>query len=169
MSKQATVHLQQIINGEKRELHLCAECAAAHENFISFEDFFQGFLNSFLSPEDRSAAIDSGDAAPKCPRCGLTYRQFKSTGRMGCAQCYRTFQSDLEAIFKNVQAGAVHCGKIPVKSGSSLKAKRYVNSLKEELAKAVAGERYEEAAKLRDQIRELNGANASASDDDSVG
>jgi protein arginine kinase activator len=156
MAKQATVHMQHIINGEKRETHLCADCAAAQENFISFEDFFQGFLNSFLSPENQSAVISKSEEELRCPRCGLTYRRFKNIGRLGCAQCYNTFQTDLDAVFKNVQAGTSHIGKIPEKSGSALKAKRYSETLRTELAKAVAEERFEEAARLRDKIRGID-------------
>ena len=155
--KQATVHMQQIVNGEKSEVHLCADCASAQADIqLSFDNFFQGFLNSFLSQQMQSAPSQAASAAAvKCQGCGLSYPQFKSVGRLGCAQCYDTFRRELSAIFKNVQGSGVHQGKFPKNFGAALIRERRVENLKAALARAIANEAYEEAARLRDDIRLL--------------
>ena len=155
--KQATVHMQQFVNGEKSEIHLCADCAGAQADIqLSFDNFFQGFLDSFLTQYMKGGTAQTPDAQiMQCAGCGLSYPQFKSIGRLGCAQCYDTFRTEMSAIFKNVQGGIVHQGKYPQKSGASLKRQRRIENLKAALSRAIESEAYEEAARLRDDIRAL--------------
>lgn len=143
-----TVHLQQIINGEKTELHLCQECASQFEMPISLEQFFQGFLGSFATPvrEAKTAA---------CPECGLSYNSFKNTGRLGCKTCYATFHKELSVLLKSIHGSNEHQGKFPKKTGAELQARRRLQDLRQLLNKAVEGEEFEEAARLRDEIRQM--------------
>lgn len=152
LSKQATVHMQQIVNGEKSEAHLCADCAAAQgEMTFTFDNFFQGFLDNFMTQQQTQQPVQ----VLQCPHCGLTYPQFKSAGRLGCRHCYDTFRAELGTILKNVQASDAHHGKYPKKSGAKLFAEREIESMKAALRKAVENEAFEEAASLRDEIRRL--------------
>jgi protein arginine kinase activator len=79
---------------------------------------------------------------------------------LGCGECYKTFGKELESIFKNVQSSSRHNGKFPQKAGAEHLMKRELDKLRLTLAKAVESEEYEEAAKLRDRIRELEGGRA---------
>lgn len=150
-----TVHMQQIINGEKKELHLCQECSAKMEMPISFNDFFQGFIDSIFSSyiENRS---DSGQApGVRCPACNMSYAEFKKAGRFGCGSCYTSFKKEMDALFKSIQGSNKHNGKFPHKFGQELLNKRKLENLRGLLLKAVENEEYEEAASLRDQIKEM--------------
>lgn len=154
--QQATVHMQQIFNGEKTEMHLCQNCAAMTAMSISFNNIFQGFLDSFSSVSNNNTNEKGIKKHIKqCSTCGLTYDEFKKTGRLGCSECYNVFSNELNTIFKNVQASNQHQGKFPQKYGSELLCKRELDSLKVLLSKAIENEEYEDAAGYRDKIKEL--------------
>ncbi len=154
----ATVHMQQFVNGQKAEIHLCTDCASQLDMHFSFDNFFQGFLDSFFNTQLKSVADEASQIRMvKCDTCGLTYEGFKNTGRLGCADCYHTFRNELNSILKNVQGSNQHQGKFPKKAGAELLNKRHIQNLKVQLTKAIEAEEYETAAKLRDEIRELEG------------
>lgn len=156
---QATVHMAQIINGEKIEQHLCGECAgsASFGGQISFQDIFQGLLNlsSFTQTHKTDGNKSEEEKQYNCDSCGLSYEEFRQTGKLGCVHCYDTFKPNLDTTLKSMHGMNVHCGKIPKKSGSVLLLKREKDELKKKLALAIHKEEFEEAAKLRDKIREL--------------
>ena len=153
---QATVFMTQIVNGIKTETHLCHECSLKIEMPISFENLFQGFLSSMQSMAQVNNLPAILPAIP-CAVCGMTFEQFKSCGKLGCAQCYHTFANEMSALLKNVQGSTRHEGKYPMRSGVELRQKREAEQLRGQLKKAIEEENYEEAARLRDQIRVLEG------------
>ena len=145
--KTASVHLQQIINGKKTEQHLCKECASQFEMPISLEQFFQGFLDSFAS-SPQAAEVN-------CPECGFSFKRFKDSGRLGCKACYPAFSDELTLLLKQLHGSSKHQGKFPKKAGTALLSMRRIETLRHHLNKAVESEEYEEAARLRDEIRQL--------------
>lgn len=157
--RMATLHYTKIINGEKTEYHLCEECAKEKgEKFtgldfgFSFQDLLSGLLNSDMS-QGRSERIQS--TGLRCPTCGLTYGQFAKMGRFGCMDCYRTFQDRLDPLFRRLHGHTAHRGKVPERTGGKLKIHREIERLKAELSRCIQVEEFEEAARLRDRIREL--------------
>jgi len=149
----ATVHMQQFIGGMKKEIHLCQECSFQMDMPISIENIFQGFLTSLQSMTATMSAKNP-PVAP-CSRCGMTGEQFKSGGKLGCEACYQAFAKEIEALFKNVQSATRHEGKFPRRMGVDLRVRREADSLRLQLKKAVDDENYEEAARLRDQLRSI--------------
>lgn len=90
-----------------------------------------------------------------CPTCGSDDAAFRSSGRFGCPDCYDAFGSVLVDVLKRVQPGLSHEGKVPV-CGEQRKAARITSDhLRRELESAVREERFEDAAVLRDQLRNL--------------
>ena len=155
--KQATVHMQQIVNGSKTEMHLCQDCSSQIDAPISIEALFNGLLGSFLSmtTEKQSSQKFQVKYEP-CINCGMTYEGFKSGGgKLGCADCYRIFSRELNSILKNVQASIRHEGKFPQRSGRSMFKKREAERLRELMRKAIDDENFEEAARLRDEVRSM--------------
>ncbi len=153
---QATVIIKQAsVNGESVIKHLCPECAFNIEIPISFEDLFQGFLDTIQSMAKNEAGRVEKKKTVPCPSCGTTFEQFKKTGRLGCAECYNTFSGEMETLLKNVQISTRHEGKFPRRSGVALRQKREADKLRGRLKKAVDSENFEEAANLRDRIRAL--------------
>ncbi len=155
----ATLHFTKIINGEKTEFHICEVCAREKGELIpgtangfSIHNLISGLLD--FEP----SAASAGTSQPqnlRCEECGLTYAQFGKIGRFGCSSCYKFFSERLEPLLKRVHGSTVHVGKIPIRSGNRLKQKREIELLKKELQEKIAREEFEQAAKIRDQIREL--------------
>ena len=152
---QAAVHVQQNVNGKKTEMNLCQNCAGIVEVPVSFENIVHGFLGSFLSNPNVSVQGASEDNFKKCQSCGMSYESFKNTGRLGCADCYAAFNEPLRAVLKNVQGSNVHQGKIPGRFFDELHNKREIDKLRLELSKSIEKEMYEDAARIRDRVREL--------------
>lgn len=150
---QATVHLTEIIDDQITELHLCEECAqkkgAQMESHFGLSDLLAGLAD--LGTQFNKTKTD---IKLKCPRCGLTYEDFKKVGRLGCGECYNAFKEALVPLLKRIHGSTQHCGKSPRKIAKTVKARNDLETLKEKLQKAIQKEDFEEAAKLRDKIRE---------------
>ncbi len=160
--KQATVHLTEIKNGVKTESHLCEDCAKAagvDTGFPSFGGFwddslpFGNLFGSFFHPSQTD--VLTGRTAARCPQCGASLNDLQRTGRLGCASCYDTFRPQLERTLKSIHGDTRHKGKLAKNAGADLLAKKELDSLKKQLSQAIADEAYEEAARLRDQIHQL--------------
>jgi protein arginine kinase activator len=167
--------MQQFMNGQKVELHLCQDCAFKIDNpemLVSLENIFKGFLDQlntkyFAQP---GAAGTTGKIQPvqphvakACSRCGMTFNKFKTGGRLGCDVCYISFAKEVEVLLKNVQGSTRHEGKYPRRMGAGILNKRQVTELRANLKKAVEEENYEEAARLRDEIRALENTSTEVS------
>lgn len=160
----ASVHIVKIINGKKQELNLCEACARK-SNEIGISDTMN-FGSPFSFQNILSGLVDYLNQSPQgtrlaeaaCPKCGTTYTEFKQSGFLGCDDCYRYFYSALEPVIRRVQGNIGHIGKVPLKSERELVEKKRLIKLKEELQKAVLMEEYEKAARLRDEIREIQKA-----------
>lgn len=153
---QATTHVKKTINGETSELHLCAACAAKQGlggmwNGFGFDlgDFW-GSL--FAEPAARELA-----ASVRCEGCGKTFQEIAHTGKAGCPACYTTFYDRLLPSIQRIHGKAQHVGKISPRAGETVKRERELTDLKKQLADAIASQQYEECAKLRDRIQELEG------------
>lgn len=150
----ATVHLTKIVNGRKTELHLCQECAAEKGEFesllqpvFSFPNMLAGLMGG------QEVGVPGGHE--RCPQCGQTYAGFAQRGRLGCANCYEAFAGRLNPLLRRIHGSNQHTGKVPRRTGGLVRVRKEVNTLRAELQKAVDGEDFERAAKLRDQIRGL--------------
>ena len=157
----ATVHVQQVINGEKTERYLCQVCAGeTADSGISFGNLLQGFMDALY----KSAVISGGGVAETqeinvtCPVCGFNSSHFKKAGKLGCGGCYQAFKKELDRILKSIQGSNVHEGKFPHKSGVEMMQKKTLENLRILLQKAIQEEEFEKAASLRDQIKGMEGA-----------
>lgn len=154
--KPASVHITKVENGKKTDMHLCEQCAM-QKNAIGFNmtfsvnDLLAGLINSGSVLPFKVDIVQN----PTCSTCGLSYNQFRETGKFGCGNCYKEFGEKLNPILRKVQGNVNHTGKIPVKAGTKLKRVREIEKLKQELSAAITNEEYEKAAELRDKIKEL--------------
>ncbi len=159
--KNASVHVTKIINGNKSEFYLCEDCAREKgETEISWEgkfplqQFFSGLMG-FLPAGGSETVVSKGYSGLQCPACGLTYTQFGQVGRFGCAQCYEAFEQSLPPLLRRLHGNQKHMGKIPARAGSYVRLKKEIEQLRQKLNEKVAAEAFEEAAVLRDKIRQL--------------
>jgi protein arginine kinase activator len=161
-SKEATVHIKKIINGQKEEMHLCEECAKAKSDFelfkpsFSVQDLLAGFFQQ-LEPGVRGETPPGTvqGISEKCSVCGLSLEDFRRTGRLGCGRCYEQFEEQLNPILRRLHGSTRHTGKIPSKSKGVARLRRKKEELRRELQEVIAAEEYERAAQLRDEIRRI--------------
>jgi len=155
---EASVHLTEIINDKVMKLNLCEECAMKKSAEME-EHFGLGELLAGLTEfgESVKPSAKGGIVKIKCPNCGLTYSDFKRRGRLGCSECYNAFQSKLTPLLKRIHGSEHHVGKVPMKAPKGIKTETVskLQQLRLKLKRAIAIEEFEEAAKLRDQIRDL--------------
>jgi protein arginine kinase activator len=150
--KEATVHLTNIVGDKMQKVDLCDECAKSKgmndPTAFSLADQMFG-LGAALEMEQAG-----GGTGLKCPGCGFTQADFKKAGRLGCPECYKTFAEPLEGLLKTMHKGTRHVGKVP----ESLRQNRDVSDrlklLEKKLGKAIDREDFEEAAILRDEIKQ---------------
>tara|TARA_B100000459_G_C8589971_1_gene207264 strand:- start:1084 stop:1590 length:507 start_codon:yes stop_codon:yes gene_type:complete len=148
---EATVHLTEIVNGQMKKIDLCEECAK--DKGVTDP---QGFaLADLLLGLGASSEMESVSSELECPTCGFTQADFKKTGRLGCSTCYTVFAEPLEGMLKQMHKGTQHVGKVPKALRAKLDITKQRDSLAEQLRKAIETENYEEAARLRDQLKEL--------------
>ncbi len=163
---EATVYIKNVVNGKTTEMHLCGECANEQgllktavnpfygmSNFFQdFENAFQGFFPGLTSPAASGRSLPNGTT---CPVCGASAQDIARTGRAGCADCYSVFDYVLGPAIKRIHGEASHSGTIPGSAGAEMTRKRRLSELKHELKTAIKNEAFEDAARLRDEIRSL--------------
>jgi protein arginine kinase activator len=151
---EATVHLTQIIDNQMQTVDLCEPCSKAkgvdNPQGFSLAGILAG-LGMAVAPTESQPAAE----VLKCPHCGFSQADFKKIGRLGCAECYVTFAAALQGSLKAMHKGDRHVGKMPRLHRASQEVSTRLRALQEKLGKAVVAEDFEEAARLRDQIKQI--------------
>ena len=174
--REANVRYSENINGIRRELNLCEECSKklgigeiGLDMPINFSSFFGGFIEDFSNSEFMPMFNELKTL--KCDNCGYTFEDIAHTGKVGCANCYDVFQDRLEPIIRRIQSSNHHVGRLGKIIDKKIDEKQHENNrtnkevtpeekleiLKEDLKQAIKEERYEDAAKLRDEIKKIEG------------
>ena len=171
---EATIRYTQIINGDKKEMHLCEECShkLGIDNIsfnmpIDFSSFFGGLLDEeYNSPEFMPLFQKVKEL--KCDNCNMTYDEFTHEGKFGCEECYNTFSSKIESLLKRLHGSSNYVGRKALKGNSNVISKNEekqekkteketkLEKLQSDLKKAIQEERYEDAAKIRDEIKKID-------------
>jgi protein arginine kinase activator len=156
-SRPAAFHQTVIVNGQKQESHLCENCAAQGSTSglpnLSIQQLLASFLGQGANPFAGSTPVRQ--AEPTCSHCGMTYSQFAETGRLGCSRCYEELEQHLAPLIKRIHGAETHHGKAPKRMGGMVRMQRELSSARLALQQAISTEKFEEAARLRDRIREL--------------
>lgn len=161
-AENAATHVKTIINGELREYDLCSACAhkLGYANvFADMESDFSNLLGSFFGN-----VLPARTQSTRCEFCGSTYAEIANSGHVGCANCYTLFADRLNPSIVRLHGNAAHCGKnskIPAEETEKSRRKtkkETVRDLQEQLEKAVARQDFEQAAELRDKIKEMEGS-----------
>ena len=137
---------------EKRERHLCEDCAVKEGVIIKQQPTTNEILQQFIK---HKVSLGRGEDVT-CPKCSLTFREFQVKGQLGCAHDYTAFQNLLLPLIKSAHEGAEHhVGKVPPTADETVRRQTQLLRLRNELQEAVEQENYELAAGLRDKIRIL--------------
>jgi len=149
------VHLTQIVGDKVQKVDLCEDCAK--QKGVNDPAGFS--IADLLLGLGASQEIEQAAGGPdvKCPQCGFTQADFKKSGRLGCSECYKTFAEGLEGLLKSMHKGTRHIGKVPEGLRTARDASDRLKTLQKKLSKAIEDENYEEAAALRDEIKQMGG------------
>jgi protein arginine kinase activator len=148
--KPATFHITDVISEEQyEEQHLCEEC---------YHKFYEPSVQPGVKGE--TGVVEEGDETGAlgqrvCPNCGIRFVEFRNSGRLGCPHDYQEFREELLPLLENIHGEVRHCGKIPRRQPQNKQAQNELLQLRKQLQQAVTREAYEEAAQLRDRIRQL--------------
>jgi len=152
----ATVHLTEITpQGEKCERHLCEQCAQSAG--ITPKPPSHVPLSQMLSALVGGSKMTARQIAElACPQCKLTFVEFRNTGLLGCPADYDAFEKALTPLIERAHEGSSHhIGKVPRRLGTPRAVENDLIRLRRELSRAVSDERYELAARLRDNINAM--------------
>jgi len=147
----ACVHLTKIVDGEKTEKHLCSQCASKNGEIpfagdgFAVHDFLKAFFNQHSETQASNEVI--------CPNCGMAFSDFNNKGKIGCAICYNVFGEHLDSLLRRIHRTSSHAGKIPQRAGEAVAIRMKLKGLRQELERYVSREDYENAARIRDEIR----------------
>lgn len=155
-AKPATVHLTQIVNSKIHKVDLCEACAQAKgvtdPSGFSLADLL---IKASLNPEPSSDV--------RCESCGFTAQDFKKTGRFGCPACYQHFHAVLDPLLDTMHKGSEHTGKVPLRALARKSLSERLTQLETNLDQAIKAERFEDAARFRDEINQVKSASRPAS------
>ncbi|MFA5271312.1 MAG: UvrB/UvrC motif-containing protein [Candidatus Omnitrophota bacterium] len=144
----ATVHLTEVINDKVVEMHICQHCTKTEEfkENLSVQELLGGLM-------DLAEAKNKEKISLKCTSCGLTYDDFKKKARLGCCKCYLTFKQQLMPLLKKIHGSLHYTGKRPLDSFLKISRDNKTEELQKRLDRAIQLEEFEEAARLRDELK----------------
>ena len=151
----ATTHIKTVVNGVVREYNLCENCAKA---FSYSGNTLTGMLASMFGDITN---ISSALEQKQCPVCKSSFTDIAKSGKVGCTECYKTFYNELLPYLKRVHGSTKHVGKVPNSAPLMVTKPKTetVEDLRAQLTQLVAQENYEQAAIVRDKIKEMEAKN----------
>ncbi len=147
----AEIKISHAVNEKKIQIQLCRHCAEERGLDSGLPQLLGSFVSLLLGEDFIKEKRDRLEK--KCPHCGLSWDDFRETGLLGCDICYQTFESDLNAILRRIHGSNQHIGSRP-RAFRHTVDEADLESMRNELQQAVAEERFERAAELRDLIRD---------------
>jgi len=149
--KPAKVHLTKVVKNQIQKVDLCEECAKS-KGVTDGEVFSLADLlaKSFAGPLEEAVEADGMNLV--CEQCGCSTRDFRKSGRLGCAACYDAMKPILEPLISGLHKGGRHQGKTPLRQWRRVVLRREVENVERDLQEAVKKEDFEAAARCRDQL-----------------
>ncbi|MFO7897552.1 MAG: UvrB/UvrC motif-containing protein [Planctomycetota bacterium] len=151
--KPATFHVVEITDGQKHEVHLCEDCAREKNIGVPQSLSLNEILSSLMEAHTEKEAPELSGVS--CPACGMTYAEFKRSGRLGCPRDYAVFRKGLEPFLERIHGATRHKGKTPHRPSEDSATTAELLRLRRDLDAAVESEEYERAAQIRDRIHKL--------------
>jgi protein arginine kinase activator len=162
----ATIHLIRVQNDNVEKVNICASCAGDF-SFFSEEDFYKDltkilykiFKADEAQPDSKRELMNLKNLEIRknrsCPFCGMDLKNIKKLGKMGCPNCYSEFKNILLPIIKAIHKNIEHKGKIPENTSGQIKLEKSIRDLRNRLKREIFVENFEEAARIRDEIKQL--------------
>jgi protein arginine kinase activator len=161
--RDAEVHLTKVVLGKVVQEHLCAACAAERGIETTVATHPKNVLTDFLQAVQQQAGVaaEKGEGGTEgegealaCSFCGMTFKDFRTTGRLGCSRCYHTFEGQLRELLVRVHRNSRHTGRKYMAPATDLLTRAAtMGELQDRLRRAILNEEFELAASLRDKIK----------------
>ena len=139
-----------VVNGQTTTRHLCRECLKKYQS-ENLQTVLAAVLSTLVGKTQQTPDIT-------CPRCGETYAEFQKSGMLGCAECYQAFRTQLTPLLIRTQGRSQHAGRRPPVSEEDQARLSRMEELRKLMEAAVSEENFEEAARLRDELRAMTPA-----------
>ncbi|TWU08287.1 UvrB/UvrC motif-containing protein [Stieleria varia] len=153
--KPATFHITELTEPTGPQvMHLCEEHAKTFLNKdpSSGVASIAGVLaNQLGQSKEELEELDQKE----CPVCGISFFEFRNSGRLGCPYDYTHFETDLQPLLRNVHDKLEHVGKRPKRAAASADSQAKMIQLRREMEEAIEREDYERASKIRDELRSM--------------
>ena len=157
--KKASVFLTQLVDGQMKKVCLCESCAkergVTDPTGFSLADVLLTGLPGQKAVVSQATTAPVSSGGKQCPSCGFTLEDLRRVRRFGCSECYKTFNDELTTILRGMHKGTSHVGKVPKGLMEQQVLDQRLEELRSRLEQAVVSENYEEAAGLRDEIRQI--------------
>lgn len=154
----ATVFLTQLVEGQMKKVCLCDKCAkergVTDPTGFSLADLLLGGLPGMPGAKSPGRQAAQGNGR-KCATCGFTLEDLQRVRRFGCSDCYATFSEEVSGLLRGMHKGMTHLGKVPEGLMALQVRNQRIEELRQRLDQAIASESYEEAAGIRDEMRDL--------------
>ncbi len=158
--QKATVFLTQLVEGQMKKVCLCDNCAkergVTDPTGFSLADLLLGGLPGGPGTATASVSAVTPGNGKKCVTCGFTLDDLKRVRRFGCSDCYATFSDEVAQMVRGMHKGTSHIGKVPEGLMAVQFRNQRIEELRSRLEQAITSESYEEAAGIRDEIRNLD-------------
>jgi protein arginine kinase activator len=155
----ATVFLTQLVEGQMKKVCLCDKCAkergVTDPTGFSLADLLLGGIPGGPGTGAVGKSTTTSFGSKRCPSCGFTLDDLRRVRRFGCGDCYQTFRDEVMPMLKGLHKGATHAGKVPEGLMAVQFHHQRLEELRSRLDQAITSENYEEAAGIRDEIRNL--------------
>ena len=152
----ANIHLTQIVQNEVLVQHLCEECAKNRGISIVVENGYLSMPKNEKKQKPEHKATLNYPKRITCPVCKMTFAEFKEKGRLGCSNCYTSFEKEIDTLLVQVHGASQHRGKRYHKCHQSINKVDDIESLRSELDNAIHDEKFELAALIRDKISNVS-------------
>jgi protein arginine kinase activator len=163
----ATVHVTEIVQPKGtsdgspagaapavQEQHLCEGCAQAAN--LPHTPVLKKSVAEIWKLLQDSAKKGRREAGIACPQCGMTLLEFRQRGRLGCPKDYEIFAPHLRELFERIHGATKHVGRAPGLDAAALELVRRRGEIQRQLENAIRDEAYEQAARLRDELKGLD-------------
>lgn len=158
--EKATVFLTQLVEGQMKKVCLCDACAkergVTDPTGFSLADLLLGGLPGGPGTKAPSGATASSGNGKTCATCGFTLEDLRRVRRFGCSECYGTFGDEVVQMVRGMHKGTSHIGKVPEGLMATQFRNQRIEELRTRLDQAISSESYEEAAGIRDEIKNLD-------------
>jgi len=147
---------KEVINGSMETSHMCEECPIFKKKLHGEE------VSSF------GVQWAGGKQGLSCMNCGISLETLHLEQHLGCSDCYTIFEQiiiealktedlipkKIKDVLKKNKSCQLHAGKTPHEELAP-KISTQMHDLSDALSEALKKENYEQAAALRDQMKQL--------------